>query len=71
MTCFCGVLWGILETHLSSQEAGFASAQAPSPTPQAHPSLSPKHLPRITILAHQQMILKHCEYRCLPWWASG
>ena len=90
MTCFCGVLWGILETHLSSQEAGFASAQAPSPTPQAHPSLSPKHLPRITVLGggrvarpssivcglggappHQQMILHHCEYRGLPWWASG
>lgn len=50
MMCFCGVLWGILETHLSSQEAGFASAQAPSPSPQVHPSLSPKHLPRITIL---------------------
>ena len=92
MMCFCGVPWGILETHLSSQEADFTSAQAPSLTTQVHPSLPPKYLPRITLLddervagpnsimcglgaggasSHQQVVLKHHEYRCLPWWSSG
>ena len=55
MMCFYGVLWGILETHLSSQEADFASAQAPSLTTQVHPSLPPKYLPRITLLDDERV----------------